>query len=257
MQKKMGIRRVLCSLALCAGVAFPGAFPALAESVAYDAPIGLGNQAFGGNLGESFQVNQSIVINDIGVYDSNLVANLAASGGTSDFAPNTTIEVALFDVNTAGQTPTVTQVTQTYSFVAGATYNVSPAGGYALQALTGPDAGLVLNASTTDTYWIVAQGFNANDPNGNAYENAGVPAILDNSGALTFLAPSAYDLAGAPLEVPMTSDILLNPPDGTANQYEAGTFDFTATPEPGTMLLLGSTLAGMGLIGRGRRRQNG
>jgi hypothetical protein len=42
-----------------------------AQTIAYDVPVQPGNQAFTGNLGLDFNVNQSIVLTGLVAFDSN------------------------------------------------------------------------------------------------------------------------------------------------------------------------------------------
>jgi hypothetical protein len=220
MMKKTGL--LLSATFLCA--LLPGVASA---EVAFDAAAGLGDQSWTGNLGESFTLTSPLVIDAIGVYDSN-------ANGSASFSNGTSIEVAIFDQTTSSQ------VTQTYTFdAAGAAgYTLTPDGGYALQALTGADVGLTLNA--TDTYWIVAQGFNSNDQNGNTGNGAPAATVDVNINALG----AAYDNSPTPLGIPGTPD---------THSYEAGTFDFSPAPEPGTFVLFG--LSSIIAIAATRRRK--
>lgn len=83
-------------------------------------------------------------------------------------------------------------------------------------------------------YAIVAYGFGDGQPNGNGY---GGPVPWTVNPILTPLGSALYDLAANNGLYPTIVD------SGPANRYEAGTFLFTAVPEPSTYMMLGSFIA--------------
>jgi hypothetical protein len=69
---------------------------------------------------------------------------------------------------------------------------------------------------------------------------------VENSGggAISFVGSGRYDFGG-PLRYPLIVD------GGPTNRYDAGTFEFNATPEPSSfILLLGSAAIGLACFGR-------
>ena len=96
-------------------------------------------------------------------------------------------------------------------------------------------------------YSIVAQGFSAGDPNGNA-GISGTPPTIDTGGGLISFVGSARFLGGG-FQYPTILD------SGPANRYDAGTFIFerASVPEPTTLALFGAGLAGLGALRRLRK----
>jgi hypothetical protein len=92
----------------------------------------------------------------------------------------------------------------------------------------------------------VALGFSASDPNGNIGNGSSPPSVMNtDDGLITFVGGGRYD-SGATLGLPGTTD------GGPVNRYSAGTFEFTAAPEPGTLVLFGvAGAAGLLLRKRG------
>ena len=95
---------------------------------------------------------------------------------------------------------------------------------------------------------IVASGYGAGELNGNL--GAGFLPITTDAGAglLSFTGTARYGTANI---FPTSID------GGPANRYAAGTFKYeavTAVPEPGTLLLLGLGLIGIGAYGRKRKK---
>jgi hypothetical protein len=220
------VNRIIRVLGILAFVAiFLGAASVVhAAIIAYNVPAGtVGNQTFGGSLGMDFDVNNPIVISAIGVFDS----------GQDGLSLPITAQL----YNRATQT-----------LVPGAELlfsGVNPGtliGGSWFQPLATP---LHLPAGFQGT--IVASGYGIGEPNGNQGAGA-LPGLTTNSGggALSFVGTSRF---GGANMFPTTID------GGPANRYAAGTFEYAPVPEPGTLLLIGSGLVGIGVGSRRRNRK--
>ncbi len=189
-----------------------------ADYIAYDVTSGLlGNQAFTGTVGMDFDVNDTIVITKLGVFDS---------GGDG---LTTSKIVSLYDRDTQALLFQTTIAAGT-----GATLvNGSRFVDIAAQVFT---AGRHLT--------IVAEGFSGNDPNYNTFNTNPAPSALDTGlGAITFVGSGRY---GSPGNYPGTVDART-----VVNPYAAGTFAFV--PEPNSTILLGMGV--FGLFGYTTRRR--
>jgi hypothetical protein len=103
-------------------------------------------------------------------------------------------------------------------------------------------------------YSIVAQGFGPSNPDYNRNRNNFVsPSNENGAGLITFTGHGRYSPFGTlPLSGPGVPDSFERP--GDTNPYAAGSFTFTAVPEPSSIALLG--LGAVTLLGlRSRRRK--
>lgn len=199
---------------------------ASAETWAYTDPNSP-DQAWTGNLGLDFTVNQAIVVTGLGVFNPN--GSQVVNAGP--------ISVAIYDSNGNQVTP-IAQFTNT-----GGLYALNPGGFDITQSIIATVLG-------PGNYSVVAVGFSAADPNGNVNLGSLGPATDDGGGLLTFTGVGRYD-SNLSLDYPATCVGCVVP-----TQFDAGTFEFTATPEPGTfgMFGLGSALA-FAIVRRGRKNR--
>lgn len=189
-------------------------------------------QGWNGPLGMDFDVNSSINILYMGVYNANAI-------GDAELASQ--LQVAIFNRDTglmvAGTEKTF-QSDTAYTQLPGDVYDL-------FQSIT-------LVTLAAGHYSVVAVGFNNSQPNGNSGFGGGVGAkegILD--GSITYVGGSRYAGSNGTLFFPTTID------GGPPNRYDAGTF---AVPEPGfysifavfVVFALGLT----GLFASVRRRKN-
>jgi hypothetical protein len=187
--------------------------------VAYDAPVGAtSNQFIPNPLGLDFDVNRSITITALGVFDS----------GQDGLAFAHVVRV--YDRNTQQSIASLTIPAGTAAFLIG--------GGRFVDLLTP----LVLPAGFLGS--IVAE-INPTDGNWNSHGGAGL-STLNTGGALSFVGSGRVSDDG-PGVYPTRLD------GGPANRYLAGTFAFTVIPEPATAALL--ALGAAVLICGGLRRR--
>jgi hypothetical protein len=208
-------------LSVC-GVLSLASIPSFAD-ISYIGLPASGSQSWVGNLGMEFTVNSPIVIVDMGVFNNN--------GGPTLASP---LSVEIFNVGTGNP-------------VAGTLVNFSARRDYAqLDAtdLFAPITPVTLNPGIT--YEVVAVGFNGAQMNGNQ-GTGGIGAQEGGGPYINYIGSSYYDY-NTSLDLPNIVD------GGPANRYEAGTFAFNPTPEPGFygVLALGLT----GLITSVRRRKS-
>ncbi len=180
-----------------------------AEIWAYTDGAGDGTQTYTGNLGMNFTVNQSIVVDQLGVFNANGTG--LVYGGP--------ISVGIFDSLGNLVTPIV-------QFSTGTTYTLAPGNFDIIQ----PIASMELDPGN---YSIVAVGFGSSDPNGNTGSGSSGPTLADGGGLITFDGYS-YD-SSSTLDNPAFTNPAATGP--VANQFDAGTFEYEATPEPSTLLL--------------------
>ncbi len=203
------------------------------STIAYNVPTNTtGNQAWTGSLGMDFDVllHHAIKVTALGVYDSG--QNGIISGP---------LYAVIYNRDT-GQ-----PVTSVLSFTTSSPGTLI--GGSLFKTLNTP---VIL---PTGDYSIVSWGYSASDPDGNLGYGGLVPSTTTGNGLISFVGSARFSPQGTGGVYPtgdngFTSDSLDGGPD---NRYYAGTFEYTAVPLPPTLLLLGSGMAGLGLL-RFRRK---
>ena len=187
---------------------------AVGQTIAYDAPVQPGNQNFTGNLGLDFNVVKPIIVESLGIFDSN-------AGAKPPTVPSG-IQVAIFN-RVTGLTvgPTVT-FSGTGTII----------NGDAFQAITP----FILPVGQ---YSVVAVGFGIGNANGNSTLPPPFTASTENTGggAVTFVgAGTARFDNNATLDFPPTTVFAPAP----SNVFLAGTFQFDVLTAPGISKAFGS-----------------
>jgi hypothetical protein len=189
-----------------------------------------GNQRFNGDLALFFNATSSISITELGVFDS---------GKVSTVPSGTTLYVGIYAVGSST------------SPIVSATFDNNGDGGP--YTLTGSDLfqSIAPVALAPGAYEVVATGFSSST----SFEDG------------TYNSPGAGNFTGGPSLTNGGSGYIgyvVSPPGGLAYvslaanhssfpHYDAGTFEYvTLTPEPGTLLLMGTGV--LGLAGVVRRK---
>ncbi len=179
--------------------------------IAYDYPTSIGNQTFGGPLGMDFDVNSSISITSLGVYDSG-ADGLGRQITAYIYDRNTGVALASLVFNTGA----------TGTLINGARFL---------------PLAVALNLSAGFQGSIVAENYGDLEPNLNNVLGS-LSTLNTGGGAISFVGTSRYGLVQGAF--PSTID------SGPANRYGAGTFIFETlvqeVPEPSTMLLAAAGL---------------
>jgi hypothetical protein len=179
------------------------------STIAYDVPAGtVGQQAFSGPLGMDFNVQQSIVVSELGVFDS----------GSDGLAVPLTARLYNRD--------TQTQIAS-LSFAAGQTGTLID--GSRFLPLASP---VLLPAGFHGT--IVAEGYGPAEPNGNGFAQPITWTTNDGGGLLQFVGTGRN--GSTPGTFPTSLD------GGPANRYAAGTFAF----DPAQTIVSGPATANAG-----------
>ena len=191
------------------------------------APVA-GVQDFGGSLGIDFIVNSGgALLTSLGAFDSNGDGINSAGGLTAQ----------LWRRNSNGTPDNFADDTGT--LITSETFSAaSPGsleGSYRFKNLASS-----LSLAPGD-YSIVAFGYDANEMNGNIFTPDNVPYSDEGNGTITFVGQSRFGNAGA---FPDNTDAI-------AAQYMAGSFKFSAVPEPVTATFTG-LLAAAALLRRRR-----
>ncbi|MGQ0612359.1 MAG: PEP-CTERM sorting domain-containing protein [Planctomycetaceae bacterium] len=216
------MNKMLASAAVALAVAALGARPAAADPAvaeAFTASIAAGNQTYTSmSLGMDFEVIDpwGVTIHSVGVFDDNGDGTL-----TSHY-------VRIYDLLTQ-------DVVASMNIEAGAGVLV---GGHRYVGLPSP-VSLPLGFLGTI---VVGYGIGNQDTAGNThgFRNDTTPSIFHGGDSLINIGQSRYVLNA--YGFPSTPDPWYG--GGPANRYHAGSFQYEANPEPGTMVLLGSVLAG-------------
>jgi uncharacterized repeat protein (TIGR01451 family) len=174
-----------------------------ADTIAYDVPLQPGNQAFTGNLGLDFDVNQSIVVTGMGAFDS------GGDGFTN--GPS----VAFFNRDTQQSLGT------SVSFIPGT--QAPLVNGSRIAPLVSGFQFIL----TPGHYSIVAVGFSTADKNGNSTLGPPFTSSTENTGGglISFVGSGRFD-SNTTLDFPTTIA------GGPSNVFLAGTFTFTSVQVP-------------------------
>ena len=178
-----------------------------------------GNQAWSG-VGVRFEVNSAITVFDLGIFDSgqNGIAALPGAPLSAYLLTDVGAVVAsmTFDINSQGT------VDGKYRFKEIAPVDLLPG-----------------------IYLLMGYGWTVADPEHNCHVSGdvGCGTFNDGGGLLTYLG-SPWGGGNDPAGTLPTNDL-----SGTPNYFSAANmhYDAAAAPEPGSLLLLGSGLAGLGL----------
>ena len=177
-------------------------------TIAYDNSTGLPLQNWPDSLGLDFNVNAPTDVTALGDFDNGSIANLIGVDGSSG------VTVQIYNRDTAS--PVGPSVTFTPTLF-GTQIN-----GDAFMTIST----LVLPAGD---YSIVA--FNDENYNQGFYGGANGTSVMNSGGGLiSFVGSGRYNYTGSGIAFPTVVD------GGPVNRYDAGTFEFSAVPEPTTLI---------------------
>ena len=214
---------MISRLLIAAGAVALLAAPASAEIVYQDSPTGT-LQGWGGSLGMDFQVNNSILVTALGVFDNGVTANLNGVAGQG-------VQVGIFNVATQGL------VSPSVTFLQANAGSYTSSGADVFQSVTG-------FTLTPGEYSIVTVG----DVNANTGGAPNASQVLNNlGGAITFNGGSRFDYSSA-FALPQLID------GGPANRYQAGTF-IASVPEPSTWAMMIVGFLGLGFAALRRQKK--
>jgi len=199
-----------------------------------------GNQSFNGDLALFFSANQDISITALGVFDS---------GKVSTVPVGTTLYVGIYALN-----PNVTTTVEAAGVSPIASVTFDNAGDGGPYTLTGSDLFQSISAVALapGNYEVVATGFSTSSSfkDGTYY---GSPGAANFSGG-SYLSNDGSGYIGYVISPPGGLQYVLPVGDNNVSysHFDAGTFEFIPTPEPGTLLLMGTGV--LGLAGVVRRK---
>jgi len=194
--------------------------------IPFQDPAGQGTQAWGGNLALLFTVNSPIQVTSLGVFN-------ASGTGTITTGP---ITVGIYDLTTSTLVTSISFPTGSYT----------PQGFDVFQAVTP----VVLSPGS---YEVDAVGFSSTDKNGNLNTGSSSGPSLNTLGGHITFTGAAWD-SSASLDFPATCPSCV-PGAQQNSQFDAGTFNATPIPEPGSFESLGGLwVASGGLLLAIRRR---
>lgn len=225
--------KIICALA--ALVSFGAVESARAGLItqAYSTGTATGNQNFTGNLGVDFNVNSAITVTAVGAFDS---------GGL----PFSNMDVAIFD-RTTGLVVSGTEV----HLDAPPPASTFASGNYLFENL-----GSVVTLGP-GSYSIVAVGFNNTNLDLNENQAGNLPLISTDSGGglVSFVGNGRFD-GNTTLDLPAQTVAEQGYSGTSAHVFGGGSFIFTsATPEPGSLVLLCTGLMSIGGFGWMKRRR--
>ena len=231
-------RTVLSRILKVCGILSLGAVPLLAnisQTIAYTGVSGAGFQNWTGSLGMEFTVNSAISVDYVGVFNSNGSGPLTAP-----------LEVGIYNVATQQLVPGTE-----YTFPIGTSSTQLPGDATDLFKAIAPVTLTPGPADNKTIYEVVAGGFGGgNQLNGNqGFFPSSVGATETGGAFINYVGTAYYGNAGSGLPLTFPTNTDTNP----ANRYDAGTFAFTATPEPGFYGVLALGLSGLVVAVRRRK----
>ena len=196
-------------------------------AIAYDNDTTAPNQFYGNSLGLDFNVNKDIYVGALGAYFGNTISNLA---GVSPNELGVDVGIYQFDSNAS----TWSLVSPLVHFTP-SVYDSTVKGDAFINIPT-------LHLSVGN-YSVVA--FNDTNYNSNGSPN-GTSTTNDDGGAITFVGGGRYGVD--------TVNFPTIPDGGPTNRYDAGTFQYSTTPEPATLAIWGCGAFGFAVAAYRRRK---
>jgi hypothetical protein len=197
-----GIAKRLSLAATVLGLLVTAAGVGHADIIAYDNAAGASSVAFGNSLGLDFNVISPIAVTSLGAFDSGVIANLNGFDGTSG------VTVGIYNRATG------TLVGPSVTFTAAS-----------------PGSQVNGNAFKSIAPFVLPAGFQGsivafNDINFNSFGSPNPTSTQNGAGFITFVGGGRFANG---FVYPTTID------GGPTNRYDAGTFQFVATPEPASL----------------------